>query len=113
MKQLPLKVFHNITFTPGPWDVSNFCWVWGGAKTPDGYGLVRLGVMQYVHRVVYESLVGPIPKGWTMVNSCGERACCSPRHWKPFTRADAAKLRAQWEAERLKDLAISDDDYVL
>lgn len=93
---LPLNVFLNITFTPGPWVEP--CWIWTKGST-NGYGMVRHnGKMVYVHCLVYELLVGPIPKGYVMVCSCS-RSCCNPKHWKPFTRVEAAKLRSKWGSE--------------
>lgn len=99
---LPLNVFLNITLTPGPW--AEPCWMWTKGTT-NGYGMVwSNGKMVYVHCLVYKLLVGPIPKGHTMVCSC-DRSCCNPKHWKPFTRVEAAKLRSKWESER-KELKI-------
>lgn len=122
MRQLPLNVFLNITLTPGPWDISDPCWVWAGGKT-NGYGLVRFeGKKVYVHRLVYELVKGPIPKGMVMICACDDRACCSPRHWKPFTRTEAARIYEQRAAERKElkrqakkqrrlELSITDDDW--
>jgi hypothetical protein len=43
--------------------------------------------MAYVHRVVWEILVGPIPAGADMDHLCRVRACCNPDHLEPVSRA--------------------------
>lgn len=102
MRQLPLNVFLNITFTPRPHqETLDSCWVWTGCKTTGGYGVVKFeGRSQYTNRLVYQLLVGPIPKGMVMVSSCRVQACCNPAHLEPVTRDVVAKLRDRWEAER-------------
>jgi hypothetical protein len=69
------------------------CWMWRG-KTHRGYGSIAgLGV----HRVAYESLVGPVPDGLVIDHTChnpetcvnGERCphrrCANPLHMEPVT----------------------------
>lgn len=66
------------------------CWIWQGAKSPDGHGRIGVGKgskLQYVHRVVYEILVGPIPSGLVLDHLCRVRACCNPAHLEPVTQA--------------------------
>ncbi len=55
------------------------CWEWTGARNPTGYGHMnyRSG---YPHRVAYELMVGPIPKGLTIDHLCRNRACFNPQH---------------------------------
>jgi hypothetical protein len=77
------------------------CWYWTGAISRDGYGRwwVR-GERRYLiaHRVVYESLVGPIPDGLQLDHdchnrdpdcragfACPHRACVRPDHMVPRT----------------------------
>lgn len=60
----------------------NGCRVWVGFLR-NGYGLVRRpnwGKIQAVHRVAYETWVGPIPEGLTIDHLCRNRACIEPTH---------------------------------
>lgn len=87
MIQLPLKMFRRITlskfFNGTP------CWIWIGGRSSGGYGYVRFnGKMQIAHRVIYELLVGPIPKGLDLDHLCRNRACCNPEHLEPVTRKE-------------------------
>lgn len=78
-------------------DKTESCWVWTGARV-NGYGVVtRHGQMNYVHRVAYEMLIGPIPGGFTLDHLCHthssprcelgglclHRACANPAHLEP------------------------------
>lgn len=58
------------------------CWLWTGPVTPKGYG--RQG-SRLAHRVVYERLVGPIPKGLTLDHLCRQPGCVRPSHLEPVT----------------------------
>lgn len=62
------------------------CWLWTGANNGKGYGIVGIKRRpRYVHRVVYERLVGPIPEGLEMDHLCRNRACANPDHLEPVT----------------------------
>jgi hypothetical protein len=54
------------------------CWLWTGETSSGGYGQLRHG--RYVHRVVFETLVGPIPARHHLDHLCRNRACCNPVH---------------------------------
>lgn len=66
------------------------CWPWGGAtnthKNRRGgpYGIIgsggKRGGVMYVHRVVHESEIGPIPDGFQVDHLCGNPLCCNPAH---------------------------------
>ena len=58
------------------------CWVWTGAiDKRSGYGRIQEdGRTAYVHRSVYEELVGLIPVGMHVDHMCTNRACCNPDH---------------------------------
>lgn len=83
------------------------CWVWTGAKTSAGYGMIQAGeksaagnhVPVYAHRVAYELHVGPIPAGLTIDHLCRNRACVNPTHLEPVTSAE--NTRRAWAARRL------------
>ena len=61
------------------------CWLWTAALTHDGYGRfvvpLKNGAWQtrLSHRVVYESLVGPIG-GKLVLHRCDVRNCVNPDH---------------------------------
>jgi|WetSurMetagenome_2_1015567.scaffolds.fasta_scaffold898528_2 hypothetical protein len=60
------------------------CWDWAGAKSTAGYGLIgggrRGAPLLSAHRLVYETLVGPIPDGLVTDHLCRNRACVNPDH---------------------------------
>lgn len=67
----------------------NECWIFQGCITPGrhgGYGRATVttapGVhkQMYVHRLVYEALVGPLVSGEEIDHLCANRACYNPTH---------------------------------
>jgi len=63
------------------------CWLWSGGHTR-GYGRVWWqGRTLQAHRVVYELLVGPIPKP-QLDHLCRTPACVNPQHLRPVTPAE-------------------------
>jgi hypothetical protein len=76
------------------------CWLFQGAHTR-GYGVVTVSRARGTaptHRVVYEALVGPIPKGLSLDHLCAQPLCCNPDHLEPVTLAE--NTRRQWAAGR-------------
>ena len=64
------------------------CWLWHRAE-PHGYGKISVnGRHEYVHRVVYEMLRGPIPEGMQIDHLCRNKLCCNPDHLEPVTRKE-------------------------
>lgn len=61
------------------------CWLWEGCLTHDGYPTKG---KKYMHRVMYEKYVGPIPEGLTLDHVCRVRSCCNPAHMEPMTLRD-------------------------
>ena len=71
------------------------CWLWLGSANELGYGQVFLGYkLHRAHRVAYEMVVGPIPKGMTLDHLCRTRACVKPDHLEPISQRDNV-LRGQ------------------
>jgi len=74
--------------------VTDGCWDWLGAKTPDGFGIFSVGNKNVsAQRYAYEILVGKtIPKGYRVVHLCKNRSCVNPKH-----------LDVQTPSENMKD----------
>lgn len=70
-------------------DASGDCWEWRGQHTPKGYSRVRWQRRKvYVHRLVWELLVGPIPEGLVTDHLCRNRGCVNPDHLEHVTVAE-------------------------
>ena len=64
----------------------NGCWRWQRSCNRDGYSQVTYGgVAMNVHRLSYETFVGPIPEGLHIDHLCRVRDCVNPEHLEPVT----------------------------
>lgn len=64
----------------------NGCWIWQGDMNSRGYGrIVVNSVRHFVHRLSYETHVGPIPSGMVIDHLCRTPLCCNPSHLEPVT----------------------------
>jgi hypothetical protein len=72
------------------------CWLWTGYIAPNGYGRTSFGQQRgaYVHRVVYEVLVGLIPPGLHLDHLCRVRHCVNPDHLEPVTPGENVRRGA-------------------
>lgn len=70
-------------------DKSDGCWKWTGPVLATGYGRIMAnGRMVYVHRLVYEHFIGPVPDGLELDHLCRVPACCNPLHLEPVTHRE-------------------------
>lgn len=89
MRQVPLRMFKSILFTPAHYYNGTPCWVWTGDTQRGGYGRVWFdGGTKLTHRVIYELLLGPIPKGLCIDHLCRNRVCCNPGHMEVVTYSE-------------------------
>ena len=74
------------------------CWVYDGAHTPNGYGVMKIrlrdaeGVLYstqlQAHRIAYEHFIGPIPVDLEIDHLCRNKPCCRPDHLEPVTHRE-------------------------
>jgi hypothetical protein len=65
------------------------CWLWTGYCNPQGYGQTSLlGESGAAHRIIYEHVVGPVPKGLVLDHLCRQPACVNPAHLEPVTHRE-------------------------
>lgn len=63
--------------------VGNFddCWIWYGAISPNGYGVVRFGKTTIgAHRLAWILAHGEVPEGLFVLHRCDVRKCVNPHH---------------------------------
>jgi len=96
LDKLPNNFLKKVAVNP-----ENGCWEWKAYKNPEGYGKVTLyhgedGYSSYyTHRLVYQSLVGPIPEGMEIDHICENRSCCNPVHLRVLTHLQNVQ-RGKW-----------------
>jgi hypothetical protein len=62
------------------------CWEAKVGRDPDGYGITKFhGRHRRIHRFAYETWVGPIPEGLSILHSCDNPPCINPEHLSPGT----------------------------
>lgn len=65
------------------------CWPWTASTRAFGHGAYLVnGQCGYAHRVMWESIHGPIPEGMCICHSCDVPGCVNPAHLWIGTRAD-------------------------
>lgn len=87
------KVLSNIEKT-------DTCWIWKGA-TSKGYGTVKYKGKQFTtHRIVFETLVQKVPKGFVLDHLCSNRNCVNPDHMAIVTNRE--NVQRGWDRGRTK-----------
>jgi hypothetical protein len=78
MNQRQLESFMSKVITRG----EDECWGWLGPDNgKEGYGLFYAGGKTHlIHRLFYEHIFGPIPKGLVIRHICHNRKCLNPKH---------------------------------
>lgn len=66
------------------------CWLWSGSRGDGGYAKLSVNNKNvFVHRFIYQNLVGPIPEGLELdhvrARGCTHRHCINPDHLEPVT----------------------------
>lgn len=61
------------------------CWTWRGAKRENGYGIMRVWIgtryaMRSPSRVIYAAEYGDVPYTYSVLQKCGTKNCCNPKH---------------------------------
>ena len=62
------------------------CWLWTAYISPNGYGRIKVnGKNVSAHRMAYELVKGPIPKGLQIDHLCRVKHCVNPNHLEAVT----------------------------
>ena len=82
--RIPMRIWNKVMPEP-----MTGCWLWTASLTPGGYSQTSWGdkLNKSVHRVMYETLIGPVTKGLDLDHLCRVRSCCNPHHLEPVTRS--------------------------
>jgi hypothetical protein len=73
--RLPARFWAKVSPEP-----NSGCWLWLGAVAPYNYGQFWLGRLVRCHRLVYETLVAPVPADAKVCHRCDNPNCCNPDH---------------------------------
>jgi hypothetical protein len=78
---------------------SDGCWVWTGATTKKGYGVIgtggQYGPNTLTHVLSYILAYGAVPEGKHVLHHCDNPPCLRPSHLWPGTKAENNRDAAQ------------------
>lgn len=80
------------------------CWEWlGSTNKQTGYGKKQMGGKTHLaHRWVWESMLGPIPKGKVINHKCSNRKCVNPTHLEVVTQSENCRHGAGTKLTRIQ-----------
>lgn len=82
---LEQRLWAKIDKAPG----NNGCWIWTAGLSTAGYARFFVdGKTRQASRVVFETIVGPIPEGLELDHLCRNVRCVNPAHLEPVTHAE-------------------------
>lgn len=93
------ELYMNLMNPPGLTDWSRFCdkfqwqakgcWLWLGAKQPQGYGkFAEKGRALVAHRRIYNWAKGHIPPTLVVDHLCRQTSCVNPNHLEAVTHGE-------------------------
>lgn len=77
--------------------VTDGCWLWTGARSGDGYGILHVRPHGNIraHRLVYETVHAcTLLPGYVIHHVCQNILCVNPDHLEPMRHSDHAKLNS-------------------
>lgn len=84
------------------------CWLFEGRTTSGGYGSITLeGKPHGLHRLMWEHVNGPIPKGMHVLHRCDVRSCGNPDHLFLGTHQD--NMRDMQQKRKARGVAMGKD----
>lgn len=87
----------------GPSRNEGECWLWGGTIARNGYGVFSIFKVQFkAHRLVYESIIGPLQAGQHLHHRCQNTACVNPQHLQPVSPAEHVMIGASFSAKNAR-----------
>ena len=67
-------------------DPETGCVIFTKKPTSTGYGNAKISGRQYrAHKLMYETVVGPVPTGLVLHHECRNKICVNPEHLRPVT----------------------------
>ncbi|MER8067181.1 HNH endonuclease signature motif containing protein [Streptomyces sp. NPDC094034] len=83
------------------------CILWAGALDGGGYAVTnRKGRLSKVHRLMYESVMGAIPRGLVLDHLCRVRHCVNPAHLEAVSNAENVRRGANTKLTMADAIAI-------